>query len=118
LHSKDCTIKSHAESKVEVCGATDRLVFITQIEACTVFVEPSVRESQVPPELWLEWTNRALPLKGWNREFEAVYGSDDKLATFEDIKKETRFLDSADEFRTPAKRKRDIDGDNPLLVGI
>ena len=58
-----------------------------------------------------------MNLKGWCRELEAVETTDDNLPTFADIKNETRFLDSADEFRTPAKRKRESEGDNPLMMG-
>jgi hypothetical protein len=96
--------------KVGFHGVKDTLVFITQAEGLMAFVEPTVNESKVAFEVWEEWKSRPLPLQGWCREFQAVETTDDNQATFEDIKKETRFLDSADEFRTPAKRKQESDG--------
>jgi hypothetical protein len=83
----------------------------------SAFVEPSLSENLIPEAVWEEWERKTLPLNEWRREFQAVLSADNKFATFEDIKKEAKFLDNADAFRTPGKRKRDLEGDDILTMG-
>ena len=104
-------------------GTDEKLVFIAQNVGATVFVEPSVKVSQVSDEIWNGWKqNTMLTLKGWSREFQDVEYTDDVLAISEDIKREKMFLDTADSFsKTPAKRKRDgdtVEGDPQLMVDL
>ena len=109
---RDCGIKAHAEAKVPFHGTDTEYVFICQVIDSSAFVEPAVNEGQIPGEVWTEWETKSLSLMEWTREFQAVMVTNDKMASFDDIKKESKFLDSADAFRTPGKRKRDLDGED------
>ena len=66
--------------------------------------------------LWISGRNgSSIPLKEWKREFQAVLvTAGNKFATFENVKREARFLDTADTFRTPGKRKRNLDAKNSI----
>jgi hypothetical protein len=110
---RDCSVKSHAESKIPLVGTDMEYVFICQLVGSSAFVEPVVSEGQIPPVVWSEWENKTLPLNEWRREFQAVQATDDKFASSEDVKKEAKFLGTADTFRTPGKRKRDLDERGP-----
>lgn len=105
----DCPYKH--EVKVPFFGPDQKIVFICQTVGVSAFVAPLVSDEQIPDDVWNSWETKTLSSDEWRREFQAVVSTDDKFATFEDIKKEARFLDTADSFRTPGKRKRDLDAD-------
>ena len=113
----ECSVKSHVDSKMPFRGGDEVIVVIEQTAGSTAFVEPMVKVSQISPDVWSSWVTRTLPLKGWCREFQAVAASDNKMATTEDIKEDSKFFDNAETFKTPAKRKRDDKEDNPQLLG-
>ncbi|KAI2510144.1 hypothetical protein MHU86_4311 [Fragilaria crotonensis] len=110
----DCSFKAHVESKVSIDGSDLEYVFICQNVGSSAFVEPVVSERQIPEKVWEEWDTKTLPLNEWRREFQAVLATDDKFASFEDIKMEAKFLDTAETFRTPGKRKRELDERFPV----
>ena len=113
-----CVTKFHGESKMPFRRTPAVYMCISQVAGSTAFIQPTLRESQIPAGLWDVWSTLQLPLKGWRMEFQAVESNDNANATMEDIKKETTFLDTADTFRTPAKRKRGGDEeDHPRLLG-
>lgn len=86
------------------------MVFICQTAGSSAFVEPSVNEGQIPASVWKEWRDKSLTLKEWRMEFQVVSVMNNKYATTNDIKEETKFLaNAADSSRTPGKRKRDGD---------
>ncbi|KAI2509118.1 hypothetical protein MHU86_5237 [Fragilaria crotonensis] len=87
----DCSFKAHVESKVSIDGSDLEYVFICQNVGSSAFVEPVVSERQIPEKVWEEWDTKTLPLNEWRREFQAVLATDDKFASFEDIKMEAKF---------------------------
>lgn len=110
---RDCAVKSHLETKIPF-GSTDMdYVFICQVVGASAFVEPVVSEGQIPASVWAEWEDKTLGLADWRREFQAVEATDDKFASSEDVQKEAQFLGTAATFRTPGKRKRDLDEKGP-----
>ena len=113
----ECSVKSHAESKVSFDRDNHDFVFICQTVGSSAYVEPVVSELQIPEEVWKEWETKSLPLNEWRREFQAVLSTDNKFATFEDIKLEANFFSTAERtFQTPGKRKRDPDDRFPYDV--
>ncbi|KAI2498171.1 hypothetical protein MHU86_16314 [Fragilaria crotonensis] len=48
-----------------------------------------------------------MGLLEWSKEFQAVDCGTESMASSEDVKEATEFIDKADLFRTPSKRKRD-----------
>lgn len=114
---RDCNIKSHIEIKMPFAGSSDVIIIICQSVGISAFVEPSVNESQIPTTVWTEWRDKTLTLAEWRREFQVVSTMNNQFASSDDIKEETKFLATADDFRTPGKRKRDAAYDEPQLVG-
>jgi hypothetical protein len=112
---QDCSIRAHGDTKIPFYGTAMDFVFICQVVGSSAFVEPAVSETQIPVDVWIEWETKLLSLNEWRREFQAVVSTDDKFATFEDIKREANFLDIADAFRTPGKRKREVPSDDPRV---
>ena len=47
-----------------------------------------------------------------------MLATDDTFATFEDVKREAKFLKAVDTFRTPGKRKRDLDVMDPSMDAL
>jgi hypothetical protein len=99
-------------------GSTEVIVFICQTTGSSAFVEPSANESQIPLTVRKEWRDKSLTLKEWRREFQVVTTMNNKYATTDDIKEETRFLASADYFRTPGKRKREGEVEEPQSLVV
>ena len=48
-----------------------------------------------------------MGLDDWSKAFQAVDFGSDVLSSAEDVKEATLFIDKADSFKTPSKRKRD-----------
>ena len=64
---KGCTVKAHSETKVQPwVGLSSNRVFIVRAPGSTVFLEPSVAEDQVPPELLADWKQQH---QEWKSQF-------------------------------------------------
>lgn len=110
-----CTVKSHADAKVDFAGRNEERVFICRKVNNSVFAQPSIALDRVPSDVWKEWSSKTTSLPGWVREFDAVDITDDVFATTSDVKIQKRALkDAVEVFKTPAKRKREMLLGEPL----
>ena len=109
LRGKDsCPFKAHNDTKVPYFGTSENYVFICHAVGVSAYVDPAVSESLISEDVWDRWKDKTLPLEDWRREFQAVTTTDDKNATSEDIEEEAKTFISADNFKTPGKRKRGV----------
>lgn len=105
---KNCGVKAHIDAKTDLWSTQDNTrVFIMRGTGGTVFTEPSIALSQVPPAVWVSWQGQQLTLTEWKREFCAVEITNNAFASLDEVKEETSFLIKARDFRTPSKRLRD-----------
>ena len=109
---RNCTTRSHLDEKMSWAGTDGSFVFIRRQITNTVFSEPRLPTSKVPVEVMNDWTSKNRTLEEWTTEFEAIGGTNEILSTAVDVEIESSFLNKAELFRSPAKRKRD-----PLFEG-
>ena len=74
----------------------------------TAFREPILDWNRIPTRVWADWERKTAGLQDWSKEFQAVdCGDENGLTSADDVRKATEFIDRADLFRAPSKRKRD-----------
>ena len=70
---KNCGIKSHQAKKFDLPGGeSEALVFIVRVAGSSVFAEPFVKESLVPPSVLVEWVMTSATLQNWVKAFRSV----------------------------------------------
>ena len=104
----DCKTKSHMEDKVALANVADaEVVVIQRPSPFTAFHDPVLAWSRIPSEVWTEWQTKSMTLLDWSKGFRAVECGNNPLATKADFQEASRFVDKAEQFRTPLKRGRD-----------
>ena len=112
---RNCSVQAHQRVKAGFAGSGMKIVVIhrngTVVDSA--FVEPSLVWDQIPPDTWIEWSEAFYSLPRWTQEFQAVGLVGDGKASSADVKCELGFLVKAESFKTPSKRQRDDDPDEP-----
>ncbi|KAI2496958.1 hypothetical protein MHU86_17543 [Fragilaria crotonensis] len=111
---KNCGTKSHIANKFEMSDPEEPYLFIVRVPGSNVFSEPSVRESLVPRAVLDEWRGTATTLTNWVKAFRAVVITEEVVRPEVYVAsefKETKFLDDAESFRTPFKKRKGFLGD-------
>ncbi|KAI2505421.1 hypothetical protein MHU86_9034 [Fragilaria crotonensis] len=103
----DCKVKSHMEHKIALTAQESEVVVIQRPSPFTAFREPIIAAGRLSDGVWRDWEKKTMGLLDWSKEFQAVDCAVDGMASFEDVKEATEFIDKADLFRTPSKRKMD-----------
>lgn len=103
----DCKVKSHMEHKIALVVKEMEVVVIQRPAPFTAFREPILAWKRIPEKIWSDWEGKTMGLLEWSKEFQAVDCGTETMASSEDVKEATEFIDKADLFRTPSKRKRD-----------
>ena len=110
----DCKVKFHMERKLASPTGEVLVVAIQRSTPMTAFSQPILDWGRIPAKIWLDWDGKTASLENWKKEFQAVDCGDDGVTSMDDVKKATQFLDKADLFRTPSKRKRDLKVEGPF----
>jgi hypothetical protein len=109
---KNCNTKSHQGKKFGLAEDNESFVFIVRVPGSNVFVEPCVKESLVPEMMLKEWRATSTTLPNWVKAFRAVTITEDAEVSAATVGfKETKFLDDAESFRTPFKKRKGGSGD-------
>lgn len=77
---KNCSTKSHCMKKFGLLEENKAYVFIVRVPGANVFVEPSIKESLVPPHTLAEWKAASTTLPNWVKAFCSVAISVDAAA--------------------------------------
>ena len=108
---KNCGTKSHQVKKFLLpVNASEACIFIVRVAGSNVFAEPFIKESLVPSAVLAEWRVTSTTLPNWVKAFRAVVITEDvEPLVVEGDFKETKFLDDAESFRTPFKKRKGTD---------
>jgi hypothetical protein len=107
---KNCVTKSHITKKFALSDEDSSFVFIVRVPGSNVFAEPCVKEELVPRAVLQEWRSTSTTLPNWVKAFRAVAVTDEvKMEAHDGEFKETKFLEDAESFRTPFKKRKDPD---------
>lgn len=102
------------EHKIALSAREMEVVVIQRPSPFTAFREPVLASSRLSEGIWKDWEGKSMGLLEWSKEFQAVNCAVDGMTSSEDVKEATEFIDKADLFRTPSKRKRDVKGAGPF----
>ena len=107
---RNCGFSSHGEAKISFQGQMETCYFICRGgEGSTIiYSQPSIDERRVPDSVKTEWESKQRTLIEWRLAFRAVENADDVGATVDEIKKEISFLNDTSNFRTPAKKRKEV----------
>ena len=103
----NCKTKSHIDHKISFDN-DESIVVIQRSTIFSAFREPYLKAGQIPDRVWLDWRDRKMDLNDWSKQFQAVDCDNDSMKSVDDVKAATTLIDEADQFKTPAKRKRDL----------
>ena len=102
----NCKFQRHMDHKIEF-DTEEPIVVIQRSTVMSAYPEPYLKASKIPERVWLDWRDRKLGLAEWSKRFQAVDCDNDLMRSVDDVRAATFLIDEADQFKTPAKRKRD-----------
>ena len=104
---RGCSTASHRSTKFEVLS--EALYVMKNAEVA--FVEPCVRTKRLSDALLAGWLNETALLFEWRKRFGLINGASDEVVTKAELERSEDTYSRAQEFKTPAKRRRDADDD-------
>ena len=104
---RGCTVSSHRAAKFQV--APEALYVLKNPEAA--FAEPYVHTKRLADGLLESWMTEAARLTEWRKRFGLVNGASEDVVTKAELALGEDTYIRAQDFKTPAKRRRDEDED-------
>lgn len=111
---KNCRIKVHEDTKIWLSGLDESVIFISRVPDAVVYTDPFVKIEAVTVETQEDWKNKTMTLPNWVRAFRAVTISENDKVSVNDVKVKTKFLNDAEKFRTPAKKRNKREEDDEV----
>ena len=72
----------------------------------SAYPEPYLNALSISNEVWEDWKSMSLDLHDWSKKYQAVDCEGSTKTSLAGVKEATTFLNQADQFKTPTKRKR------------
>ncbi len=97
----DCKVKSHLEHKIALLALATVVVVIQRPTPFTAFREPILPASRISKSIWKDWEGKSMGLLEWTKELQAVDCAGEVMASSEDVKEATEFINKANLFPYP-----------------